>query len=88
MAQFYAKVIDGMVVNVVTVESFDYITQNPDRYGDSNLYVGTVFDDVSVRGAQIGDSYSVALGFVPPKPLSTEFASYVWNSSTLNWEGQ
>lgn len=88
MAQFYAKVVDGVVVNVVTVESFDYITQNPDRYGDSNLYVSTVFDDVSVRGAQIGDSYSPTLGFMSPKPVSTEFDSYVWNPSTLNWEGQ
>ena len=48
MAQFYAKVVDGVVVNVVNVESFDYITENPDRYGDSGLYVATVFDDVSV----------------------------------------
>lgn len=88
MAQFYAKVVDGVVVNVVNVESFDYIAENPDRYGDSGLYVATVFDDVAVRGAQIGDSYSVALGFVPPKPVSTEFDSYTWNTVTFNWEGQ
>lgn len=86
-SKYYAKVVDGVVNHVVTVSDFSYIEENPDRYGDASLYVETVYNDVAVRGAQAGDTYDVALGFMSPKPVSTEFDSYVWNPATLNWDG-
>lgn len=87
-SKYYAKVVDNVVVRVATVSSLSYIQDNPDRYGDASLYVETVYNDVAVRGAQVGDTYDAALGFMPPKPVSTEFDSYVWNPETLNWEGR
>jgi hypothetical protein len=54
---YFAKVENGIVTDVRVVSS-DFLCANPDRYGDSSLWVQT-FHDNSQRGkyAGIGDVY-------------------------------
>lgn len=52
----FAKVEDGIVTDVRVVE-WDFIVANPDRYGDSSLWV-QCFRDGSGRGyAGVGQLY-------------------------------
>jgi hypothetical protein len=55
--EFYAKVEAGIVTHVVAVENFQYIVDNPDRYGDSSLYVRTYNDDPSKMYGYPGFAY-------------------------------
>lgn len=80
-SKYFAKVESGVVVRVVTVDDFSYIEDNPDRYGDASSYVETVFNDLAVRGAQVGDSYNETVGFMSPSP----FASWQWDVEKLSW---
>jgi hypothetical protein len=54
---YFAKV-EGGIVTDVRVVAWDFLCANPDRYGDSSLWVET-FHDNSRRGkyAGIGDTY-------------------------------
>lgn len=60
--ELYAKVEDGIVTHVVAVENFQYIVDNPDRYGDSSLYVRTYNDDPSKMYGAPGLSYNAETG--------------------------
>lgn len=80
-SKYFAKVESGVVVRVVTVDDFSYIEDNPDRYGDASSYVETFFNNASVRGAQVGDSYGQENGFVSPSP----FPSWLWDAEKLSW---
>jgi len=53
----FAKVENGIVTDVRVV-TWDFLTANPERYGDSSLWIET-FHDNSRRGkyAGIGDTY-------------------------------
>jgi hypothetical protein len=66
---YFAKVENG-VVTAVRVVAWDFLVANPDRYGDSSLWVET-FHDNSQRGkyAGIGDTYDAVNDvFVSPSP--------------------
>ena len=78
---FFAKVEDGIVTSVVTVESLEWIQSNPERYGDASLYVPTSFDDPAVLGARVGWTHDAVHGFVPPAPHS----NWVWKPAKQNW---
>lgn len=53
---YYAKV-ENNTVTAVHVVTWDFLVANPDRYGDSNLWV-QVFPDNSGRGyCATGDTY-------------------------------
>lgn len=80
-SKYFAKVVGGVVVHVVTVTDLSYIEENPARYGDASVYVETVYNDVAVRGAQVGDSYDSVDGFRPASP----YASWLWDSDKLMW---
>lgn len=65
---YYAKVVNRIVVDVHVV-SYEFIVANPERYGDSSLWIETFVDD-SQRGkyAAIGDIYDADLDeFVSPR---------------------
>jgi len=53
----FAKVENGIVTDVRVV-TWDFLTANPERYGDSSLWIET-FHDNSRHGkyAGIGDTY-------------------------------
>jgi hypothetical protein len=57
--ELYAKVEDGIVTRVVAVENFQWIVDNPDRYGDCSLYVRTYNDDPSKRYGSVGFAYDI-----------------------------
>ena len=58
----FAKVVDGVVVNVVNVESLQYIIDNPERYGDSSLYIETDPTDFTKTWGKVGYTYNVSTG--------------------------
>jgi len=60
--EIYAKVEDGIVTHVVAVENFQYIVDNPDRYGSSDLYVRTYSDDPSKMYGAPGTAYNAETG--------------------------
>lgn len=60
--EFYAKVEDGIVTHVVTVENYQFIVDNPDRYGDASLYVRTYNDNPEVRYGEPGMAYDSETG--------------------------
>lgn len=55
--ELYAKVEEGIVVHVVAVENFQYIIDNPERYGSSDLYVRTYNDNAEKRYGEPGMAY-------------------------------
>lgn len=64
----FAKVVDGVVVDVRCAGSLEWIAENPDRYGDVSLWLET-WQDGSQRGiyAGVGCVYdAVADVFVAP----------------------
>lgn len=65
-APTYAKIENGIVTAVNVVE-WDYLVANPERYGDSNLWL-ECFQDNSGRGyCGVGWSYDAENDkFVPP----------------------
>ncbi len=62
----FAKVEDG-IVTAVHVVTWEFLTANPDRYGDSSLWI-ECFRDGSGRGyCSKGWSYDAELDkFIPP----------------------
>lgn len=66
-APTFAKVENGIVTDVRVVE-WDFLVANPDRYGDSSLWI-ECFQDGSGRGyCGIGWTYdAVADKFVAPE---------------------
>jgi hypothetical protein len=56
--ELYAKLDNGIVIHVVAVENFQYIVDNPERYGDSSLYVRTYNDDPSKMYGAPGMAYN------------------------------
>lgn len=65
-APTFAKIQDGVVTDVRVV-TWDFLTANPERYGDSTLWI-ECFQDGSGRGyCGIGWSYDKDLDkFIPP----------------------
>ena len=64
----FAKVENGIVTDVRVV-TYEFLSANPDRYGDSSLWIET-FHDNSQRGkyAGIGDIYDAVNDvFVSPE---------------------
>lgn len=82
MGVYYAKVVDGVVERVVTVDSFDYIVENPERYGDASLYVESDYSDPILWGAREGWLYDEQFGFRPQPPS----ASWVWDVANGWWK--
>jgi hypothetical protein len=73
MRTYYAKVENGVVTRVHVV-LWDFLVANPERYGDSDLWL-EVFPDGSGRGyCGVGYTYDADTDtFTPPPPLpSTE----------------
>lgn len=68
----HAKVENGIITDVRAVE-WDYLLANPDRYGDSSLWI-EVFQDGSERGyCGIGWTYDAENDvFKPPAVEVTE----------------
>ncbi len=64
---YYAKVENGIVTDVRVV-TYEFLSANPDRYGDASLWV-ECFQDGSGRGyCGVGDLYdSVNDVFVSPQ---------------------
>ena len=81
MGIYYAEVIDGIVTRVVTVDSFDYIVDNPDRYGDSDNYIESDYSDPFAWGARVGWSYDEEYGFRPPAP----YDNWIWDVANGWW---
>lgn len=54
----YAKIENGSVIRLVLVESYDFIVQNPERYGDASLYVLVNTEDPMSRFAVVGMGYN------------------------------
>lgn len=86
---YFAKVVDGLVTDVISAEQ-DYI----DTLNDKDLWLQTSYNTIggeNVNGgvplrknyAGIGYSYSKELdAFIPPRP----YASWNLNESTCLWE--
>ena len=81
MSVYYAEVIDGIVTRVVTVDSFDYIVENPDRYGDADNYIESDYGDPVAWGARVGWSWSAEDGFRPQPPYS----NWIYDEVTGWW---
>jgi hypothetical protein len=66
---YYAKVESG-VVTAVHVVTWDFLVANPERYGDSSLWL-QVFPDNSGRGyCAVGDLYDAVNDvFFSPEPF-------------------
>jgi hypothetical protein len=63
---YFAKVENGVVTDVRVV-AWDFLVANPDRYGDSTLWVETFCDTAGKTYAGIGFTYDPDLDdFVPP----------------------
>lgn len=60
--EIYALVENGIVTRVVAVENFQYIIDNPDRYGDSSLYIRTYNDNPAKRYGAPGMAYNSDTG--------------------------
>lgn len=66
--ELYAKVEDGVVTHVVAVINYQYIEDNPERYGDASLYVRTYSDNPEVRYGEPGMAYDPETGlFYDPR---------------------
>lgn len=66
----FAKVVDGVVVDVRCAGSLEWIAENPGRYGDVSLWVET-WQDGSQRGYYAGIGYTYDPNtdtFTPPPP--------------------
>lgn len=53
----YAKVESGEITRLVAVESYQYIIDNPERYGDSSLYFLVDYNEPSSQCAVVGMKY-------------------------------
>jgi hypothetical protein len=69
----FSKVVEGIVVNVVNVEDLQWIIDNPERYGDSALYIETDPTDFTKVWGRVGYSYDATTGeFTDPNAQQAE----------------
>lgn len=69
----FSKVVDGVVVHVVNVENLQWIIDNPERYGDSSLYIETDPTDFTKTWGRVGYTYNVSTGeFMDPNAQEKE----------------
>lgn len=70
-APTFAKVENGIVTDVRVVE-WDFLVANPDRYGDSSLWI-EVFQDGSGRGyCGVGWSYDAVNDIFTAPPIGPD----------------
>lgn len=58
----FCKVVNGIVESVVNVENIQWIIDNPERYGDSSLYVETDPTNWEVLWGRVGYRYDAETG--------------------------
>ena len=97
----FSKVVDNIVVHVINVENFQWIIDNPERYGDSSLYVETDPNNLTKPWGEIGFSYDVEKNqFMSPKPFDSWIlnengfwkapitkpeGNFYWDEDSLSW---
>lgn len=58
----FSKVVNGIVESVVNVENMQWIFDNPERYGDAELYVETDPLNLEIVWGQVGYQYDYETG--------------------------
>ena len=97
----FSKVVNGIVESVVNVDDLQWIVDNPERYGDSSLYVETEPTDLTKQQGKIGFTYDAQKKiFVAPQPFASWIldakgfweapklkpeGNFYWDESTLSW---
>lgn len=66
-----SKIIDGVVVAVINVDNLQYVIDNPERYGDAELYIQTDPTDFTKPWGRVGYHYDAQTGtFSDPEALT------------------
>jgi hypothetical protein len=70
----FSKVVDGVVESVVNVEDLQWIIDNPERYGDAELYIETDPLNWEIVWGRVGYNYDYETGLFsdPFAPLPEE----------------
>ena len=69
----FSKVVNGIVESIVNVEDMQWIIDNPERYGDSSLYIETDPTDFTKTWGRVGYTYdATTMEFSDPNEQQVE----------------